>query len=119
MAQSTLPRQEDWYTYTADDATDYSCEVNCSIAAIAALAWGAFDANAPVIPKLLKPRYIYVRHVATGRTRKVIVGSTAADAWTGVASSITMAEKADADGEPWVIMSRHGEAETFKLNRHP
>lgn len=119
MAQSVLARQEDWYTYTSDDATEYSVEVNCAIAAIASLGWGAFDGDAPVLPRLMRPRYCYVRHIATGRTRKVVVGSPTCDVWTDTATTITMPEKNDADGEVWTVISKHGEKTTKKLNRHP
>ena len=96
-------------SYTADDGTTvFQTLVDADEAAIAAIGWGAAVAGGDLIPRGFKERRANGVSPTTGRRGSCRVGSTAADLWTGVASTFTV-EGNDNTIDTLDVTSRTGE----------
>jgi len=96
-------------TYTCDDgSTTFQTLVDADEAAIAARGWGAAVVGGDLLPRGFKERRAHGISPTTGRRGSCRVGSTAADLWTGVASTFTV-EGNDNTIDTLDVTSRTGE----------
>ena len=96
-------------SYTADDGTTvFQTLVDADEAAIAARGWGAAVAGGDLIPRGFKERRANGISPTTGRRGTCRVGTTAADLWTGAASTFTV-EGNDNTIDTLDVTSRTGE----------
>ena len=96
-------------SYTCDDGTTvFQTLVDADEEAIAARGWGAAVAGGDLIPRGFKERRANGISPTTGRRGSRRVGSTAADLWTGVATTFTV-EGNDNTIDTLDVTSRTGE----------
>lgn len=96
-------------SYTCDDGTTvFQTLVDADEAAITARGWGAAVAGGDLIPRGFKERRAQGISPTTGRRGSCRVGSTAADLWTGVATTFTV-EGNDNTVDTLNVTSRTGE----------
>jgi len=96
-------------TYTCDDGTTtFQTLVDADEAAIAARGWGAVSVGGDFLPRGFKERRANGVSATTGRRGSCRVGSTAADLWTGVATTFTV-EADDNTLDTLTVTSRTGE----------
>jgi len=96
-------------SYTCDDGTTvFQTLVDADEAVIAARGWGAAVAGGDLIPRGFKERRAQGISPTTGRRGSCRVGSTAADLWTGTATSFTV-EGNDNTIDTLNVTSRTGE----------
>lgn len=96
-------------TYTCDDGTTtFQTLVDADEAAIAARGWGAAVAGNDLLPRAFKERRAHGISATSGRRASCRVGSTAADLWTGVATTFTV-EADDNTIDTMTVTSRTGE----------
>lgn len=96
-------------TYTADDGTStFQTLVDADEAAITARGWGAVIPGGDFLPRGFKERRANGVSATTGRRGSCRVGSTAADLWTGVATTFTV-EADDNTIDTLTVTSRTGE----------
>jgi hypothetical protein len=95
-------------SYTADDGTVFQTLVDADEAAIAARGWGAAVPGGDLLPRAFKERRAHGLSATSGRRGSCRVGSTAADLWTGVATTFTV-EGNDNTIDTMTVTSRTGE----------
>jgi len=96
-------------TYTCDDGTTtFQTLVDADEAAISARGWGAVSVGGDFLPRGFKERRANGVSATTGRRGSCRVGSTAADLWTGVATTFTV-EADDNTLDTLTVTSRTGE----------
>jgi hypothetical protein len=102
-----------WFDYVSDNGTTYAIEQDESNAVAAGMT-PLTSAASPKVPSGMQPRYVNVLHAASGSRRRQVVGSTAADLWTGVATSVTLKNYAHATAEAvaFAVTSKIGEKQT-------
>lgn len=103
-----LARGMVYRTYTADDGTTFQTLVDADEAAIAARGWDAAIVGGDLLPRGFKERRAHGVSATTGRRGSCRVGSTAADLWTGAASTFTV-EANDNTIDTMNVTSRTGE----------
>lgn len=102
-----------WFQYDDDNDIGYAIQMDESTAETAALGFKVIDPSVASSGRVIRrgypinPRYILISRQAGTEieTRKVYVGSIAADAWG--ATTVTI------DGNPWTITYRHGERQQY------
>lgn len=94
--------------YTADNADVFQTLVDADEFAIAARGWAAATPGGDLLPRGFKERRVHGLSPTTGRRGSCRVGSTAADLWTGVATSFTV-EGDDNTIDTMNVTSRTGE----------
>jgi hypothetical protein len=95
--------------YTCDDGTTvFQTLVDADEAAIASRGWAAATAGGDLLPRGFKERRANGISAATGRRGSCRVGSTAADLWTGAATTFTV-EGNDNATDTMTVTSRTGE----------
>jgi len=95
-------------SYTADNGDLFQTLVDADEAAIATRGWAAAVVGGDLIPRGFKERRAHGISATTGRRGSTRVGSTAADLWTGVASTFTV-EADDNTLDTMTVTSRTGE----------
>jgi hypothetical protein len=95
-------------SYTADSGTVFQTLVDADEAAIAARGWGAAVVGGDLLPRGFKERRANGVSATTGRRGSCRVGDTAADLWTGVATTFTV-EADDNTIDTMTVTSRSGE----------
>jgi hypothetical protein len=95
-------------SYTSDSGTVFQTLVDADEAAIAARGWGAVVAGGDLLPRGFKERRVHGLSPTSGRRGSCRVGSTAADLWTGVATTFTV-EADDNTIDTMNVTSRSGE----------
>jgi hypothetical protein len=95
-------------TYTADNSDTFQTLVDADEAAIAARGWGAAVVGGDLLPRGFKERRAHGLSATSGRRGSCRVGSTAADLWTGVATTFTV-EADDNTIDTMTVTSRTGE----------
>lgn len=96
--------------YEADDATQYARLVDADQAAAAARGWvTAGVAGKPLLPIRSKPRVVYGVSATSGRRGSAVVATTAADLWTGVATTFSV-EANDGTSDTMTVTRRRGES---------
>jgi len=102
-----------WFQYDDDNDVGYAIQLDESTAETPVLGFSAIDPTVAASGRVIRrgypvnPRYILISRLNGGdvETRKVVVGSIAADAWG--ATQITL------DGQNWTITYRHGERQQY------
>lgn len=102
-----------WFQYNDDNDVGYAIQLDESTAETLPLGFRVIDATVAASGRVIRrgypvnPRYILISRLNGGEveTRKVLVGSIAADAWG--ATTVTI------DGNPWTITYRHGERQQY------
>lgn len=102
-----------WFQYNDDNDVGYAIQLDESTAETLPLGFRVIDATVAASGRVIRrgypvnPRYILISRLNEGEveTRKVFVGSIAADAWG--ATTVTI------DGSPWTITYRHGERQQY------
>lgn len=96
-------------TYTCDDGTTtFQTLVDADEAADATRGWGAAVVGGDMLPRGFKERRANGFSSGSGRRGSCRVGSTAADLWTGVATTFTV-EADDNTIDTMTVTSRTGE----------
>jgi hypothetical protein len=96
-------------SYMCDDGTTkFQTLVDADEAAIAARGWAAAVVGGDLIPRGFKERRAHGISADTGRRGSCRVGSTAADLWTGGATTFTV-EADDNTVDTMTVTSRTGE----------
>jgi hypothetical protein len=95
-------------SYTADNGDVFQTLVDADEAAIAARGWGAAVAGGDLLPRGFKERRAHGLSSTSGRRGSCRVGDTAADLWTGVATTFTV-EANDNTIDTMTVTSRTGE----------
>lgn len=103
-----MPRGMVYKTYSADDGTPFQTLVDADEATDAARGWGAAVPGGDLIPRGFKERRAHGISPTSGRRGTCRVGSTAADLWTGAATSFTV-EGNDNAVDTMDVTSRSGE----------
>jgi hypothetical protein len=82
-------RDYGYYTYTDNDGNAWSVKISKALGENADAGFGALDSTKALLPRGMKMRGINV--MASGRNpRRVHIGSTTCDLWTGDATSIAL-----------------------------
>lgn len=92
--------------YTADHGGNFNMMVPDDDIAVAARGWGAAGAGLPMGSKYCTPRHVDGVD-GSGNHRRAIVASIAADLWTGVATTFTVA------GVTYTVIGYVGEKRTI------
>lgn len=96
--------------YEADDATQYARLVDADQAGQAARGWVTTGvAGKPLLPIRSKPRVVYGVSATSGRRGSAVVATTAADLWTGVATTFAV-EANDGTSDTMTVTRRRGES---------
>lgn len=96
-------------TYTCDDGTTtFQTLVDADEAADATRGWGAVVAGGDLLPRGFKERRAHGVSASSGRRGSCRVGSTAADLWTGIATTFTV-EADDNTIDTMTVTSLSGE----------
>lgn len=96
--------------YEADDSTQYARLVDADQAAQAARGWVTTGvAGLPLLPIRSKPRVVYGVSATSGRRGSAIVATTAADLWTGTATTFAV-EANDGTSDTMTVTRRRGES---------
>jgi len=95
-------------TYTADNGDTFQTLVDADEAADATRGWGAVAVGGDLIPRGFKERRVHGLSATSNRRGSCRVGNTAADLWTGVATTFTV-EADDNTIDTMTVTSRTGE----------
>jgi hypothetical protein len=108
-----------YFRYTRNDGSTHNAvKVETDIAAETGLGFGSASAADAAAPKGFRPRVVYVKNVASGRFRSVIVSTPAAYATlTAGGASVTLPEKGSATDLTWVVTN--GRDEGFHRGTKP
>lgn len=107
-----------YYTYTRDDGVAvFNVRVNKTLGAHASAGFSAFTAGAAVrsvAPTRLgvSCRYALAISATTGNKRRLPIGSTACDIWTGTVTTIDLPVRGSATAETFTISHLVGEKDT-------
>jgi hypothetical protein len=94
--------------YTADSGTVFQTLVDADEAAIASRGWAAATVGGDLLPRGFKERRVHGVSATSGRRASCRVGSSAADLWTGVATTFTV-EADDNTIDTMTVTSTSGE----------
>lgn len=97
-----------YQSYTADNGDLFQTLVDADEAAIGARGWSAAVVGGDLLPRGFKERRAHGLSAASGRRGSCRVGDTAADLWTGVATTFTV-EGNDNTTDTMTVTSRTGE----------
>lgn len=111
-----IGRDYGYYGYTSDDTNIYSVKINKLYGANAILGFLPYDSTKPLMPRGMKMRGINVMDTASKAKRRVPVGSVTSDAWTGVATQVTVPLEGDVDGMAMEIQSAYPEKPKTKVH---
>jgi hypothetical protein len=103
-----LVRGLEFRGYTADSGTVFQTLVDSDEAAIASRGWAAATPGGDLLPRGFKERRVHGVSPTSGFRGSCRVGSTAADLWTGVATTFTV-EADDNTIDTMNVTSRTGE----------
>lgn len=109
MAGNILGRRS-YYTYTDDEANDYSIQMDDTLAAAVGATLGATD---PAPPRRFRPRRLFVERSVDGvikRKELVVTDVNFAGYASNVSTNVTI------DGLVWITTGRKGEALSFPKN---
>ena len=95
-------------TYTADNGDTFQTLVDADEAADATRGWGAVSVGGDLLPRGFKERRVHGLSATSGRRGSCRAGSTAADIYTGVATTFTV-EADDNTIDTMTITSTSGE----------
>jgi hypothetical protein len=106
-----MPRGMRYGIYVADDGTtQYARLVDADEITQAARGWSTSGvAGLPLLPIRSKPRVVYGVSATSGRRGSAVVATTAADLWTGVATTFTV-EANDGTSDTMTVTRRRGES---------
>lgn len=107
-----------YYTYTRDDGEAlFNVRVNKTLGAHASAGFSAFTAGAEVRSVAqtrlgVSCRYALAISATTGNKRRLTIGSTACDIWTGTVTTIDLPVRGAALAETFTISHLVGEKNT-------
>ena len=97
-----------YYLYTCDDGvTEYNIRIQKTIGDNADAGFQAYDASKPVMPlsnpHIFRARYALLISATTGNRRRIPIGTTTCDLWTGAENEVSFPIRGTATPEVFQI----------------